>query len=270
MQDSGRARARAPSSAPRSGPSALIPLADNLPPGRATPVTWTLVAVNAVVFAALVGLPLDVVEDLFRELGVVPARFHPDWPAHRLPRGPFGLAALPLLTSQFLHAGWLHVIANMWTLAIFGRGVERRMGPARFLTFYLLVGALSGAAHAWFNPRSLIPAVGASGAIAGVMGAYLALYPRARLVMLFPFLIPFFLPISAVFYFAYWFFLQLYSGTLALANPQAAAGVAWWAHIGGFVAGLLLVTLFTPPRRRRRVVYEVWDPKLRRWRSMRL
>jgi membrane associated rhomboid family serine protease len=245
----------------------VIPLADNLPQRGPAPATWGLVLANAAVFVLLAGAPMEVIERVFLAFGVVPARFHPAWEGAR---GPFGIAALPLLTSQFLHAGWFHVILNMWTLAIFGRGVERRMGSARFLVFYLLVGALSGAAHAWSAPRSLVPAVGASGAIAGVMGAYLGLFPRAKLVMVFPiFIFPLFVPISAVVYLFYWFFLQLYSGALALANPQAAGGVAWWAHIGGFVAGLLLVALFTPPRRRKpRVAYEVWDPVRRRWRSI--
>jgi membrane associated rhomboid family serine protease len=248
----------------------MLPLADNLPRRGPAPVTWGLVAVNAAVFLLLAGAPHDAIEDVFFRFGVVPARFHPAWPNAYGPRGPLGIAALPLLTSQFLHAGWFHVILNMWTLAIFGRGVERRMGSGRFLVFYLLVGALSGAAHAWSAPRSLLPAVGASGAIAGVMGAYLGLFPRAKLVMLFPiFIFPLFLPVSAVVYLFYWFFLQLYSGSLALADPSAAGGVAWWAHIGGFVAGILLVALFTPPKRRKpRVQYEAWDPVRRRWRPI--
>lgn len=248
----------------------MLPLADNLPRRGPALVTWGLVAVNAAVFLLLASAPVDVIERVFFAFGVVPARFHPAWTESHGPRGPFGIAALPLFSSQFLHAGWFHVILNMWTLAIFGRSVEGRMGSGRFLVFYLLVGALSGGAHAWSAPRSLVPAVGASGAIAGVMGAYLGLFPRAKLVMLFPiFIFPLLLPVSAVVYLFYWFFLQLYSGTLALANPQAAGGVAWWAHIGGFVAGILLVAFFTPPRRRKpRVAYEVWDPVRRRWRSI--
>jgi len=245
----------------------VLPLADNLPRRGPAPVTVLLVVVNAAVFLFLAVQPEREIERLFQIYGVVPARLHPDWSG---PRGPFGLAALPFFTSQFLHAGWLHVIVNMWTLAIFGRGVEWRMGSARFLVFYLLVGALSGAVHAYVNRLSLVPAVGASGAIAGVMGAYLALFPRARLMMVFPiFFYPLFLPISAVLYILYWFFLQIYSGTLALADPGAAGDVAWWAHIGGFVAGLLLVAFFTPPKRRERsVAYEVWDPARRRWRPL--
>jgi membrane associated rhomboid family serine protease len=244
----------------------VLPLADNLPRRGLAPVTWGLVAVNAVVFLLVASLPEQEIEGFFQRFGVVPARFHPAWP---YTRGPLGLAVLPLFTSQFLHAGWLHVIVNMWTLAIFGRAVEGRMGGARFLVFYLLCGVLSGVAHVYANPLSGVPAVGASGAIAGVMGGYLALFPRARLVMVFPiFFYPLFVPISAVLYILYWFFLQLYSGTLALANPGAAGGVAWWAHVGGFLAGLLLVAFFTPPKRRRRVAYEVWDPARHRWRPL--
>ncbi len=245
----------------------MIPLADNLPRHTRAPATIALVVANAAVFLFVATLNEQALERLFLRFGVVPARFHPEWP---LARGPFGQAWLPLFSSQFLHAGWLHVIVNMWTLAIFGRGVEGRMGSARFLTFYLLTGALSGAVHAALHLSSAVPAVGASGAIAGVMGGYVALFPRARLVMLFPiFFYPLFLPISAVLYIFYWFFLQLYSGALALGDPGAGGGVAWWAHIGGFLAGLLLVGPFTPPRRRKpRVVYEVWDPRRRRWKSL--
>ena len=245
----------------------MLPLADNLPPKGFTPVTWGLVAVNTAVFLWLATLPEGRIEHLFAEFGVVPARFHPAW---RGERGPFGLASLPLLTSQFLHAGWLHVFSNMWMLGVLGRGVERRMGSPRYLLFYLLVGALAGGVQAWSTPLSTIPAVGASGAIAGVMGAYVALFPRAKILLMIPiFIFPLLIPVSAVFGILVWFFLQLQSGALALADPNAAGGVAWWAHIGGFVAGLFLVVFFTPPRRRKpRVVYEVWDPVARRWRSI--
>ena len=245
----------------------MLPLADNLPRKGFTPVTWGLVAVNVVVFLWLASLGPREVERAFAEFGVVPARFHAAWPWSR---GPFGIAALPLLTSQFLHAGWVHAFGNLWMLAILGRGVERRMGSARFLVFYLLTGALSGAAHVWSSPGSTVPAVGASGAIAGVMGAYVALFPRAKLVLLVPiFVFPLLVPVSAVVGILVWFYVQLFNGALALADPVAGGGVAWWAHVGGFVAGLLLVVFFTPPSRRKpRVAYEVWDPGRRRWRSI--
>ncbi|MEY2544213.1 MAG: hypothetical protein QOE81_1674, partial [Verrucomicrobiota bacterium] len=156
----------------------------------------------------------------------------------------------PLLTHQFLHGGWFHIIANMWTLWIFGDNVEDRMGPGRFAIFYLLCGTIAGTTHLLTNPDSTVPSVGASGAIAGVLGAYLLFFPTARLIVLFPiFFFPLFFEVPAVFYLAIWFFGQLFSGTAALAGPQQVGGIAWWAHIGGFIGGMLLCGLFAQRRR---------------------
>jgi membrane associated rhomboid family serine protease len=138
----------------------------------------------------------------------------------------------------------------MWTLWIFGDNVEDRMGPGRFAIFYLLCGTIAGSAHLLTNPDSTVPSVGASGAIAGVLGAYLLFFPTARLIVLFPiFFFPFFFEVPAVFYLAIWFFGQLFSGTAALAGPQEVGGIAWWAHIGGFIGGILLCGLFAQRRR---------------------
>ena len=127
----------------------------------------------------------------------------------------------PLLTHQFLHGGWFHIIANMWTLWIFGDNVEDRIGPGRFAIFYLLCGTIAGSTHLLTNPDSTVPSVGASGAIAGVLGAYLLFFPTARLVVLFPiFFLPLFFEVPAVFYLLIWFFSQLLSGTAAVAGPQ--------------------------------------------------
>jgi membrane associated rhomboid family serine protease len=157
-----------------------------------------------------------------------------------------------LLSSMFLHGGWMHIIGNMWSLWIFGDNVEDRMGRGGFLLFYLLSGLAAGAVHVVTNPASRVPTVGASGAIAGVMGAYLLLFPHASVVTMVP--IFFFLQvveIPAVFFLGFWFLSQLFSGTLSLAaaGPQAA-GVAWWAHIGGFVVGFL----WAVPLRRRTAI----------------
>ena len=142
---------------------------------------------------------------------------------------------------MFLHGGWMHLVANMWTLWIFGDNVEDVMGPLRFLLFYVLCGLCALLMHVATNPESTVPVVGASGAIAGVMGAYFFLYPHARVLILVPlFIISFFFEIPAVFYLLLWFVTQVFSG---LADG-GGAGVAWWAHIGGFVAGMLLLRFF--------------------------
>jgi membrane associated rhomboid family serine protease len=146
---------------------------------------------------------------------------------------------------MFLHSGWLHILSNMWTLWIFGDNIEDRMGPFRFAAFYVLCGLAAGIVHWLTNPLSTIPAVGASGAIAGVMGAYYLLFPFAKLVVLVPvFFIPLFFEIPAVVFLLMWALGQVFSGTVALAQPGDVGGVAWWAHVGGFLAGLLLVGLF--------------------------
>ena len=143
------------------------------------------------------------------------------------------------------------ILANMWTLWIFGDNVEDRMGPVRFTIFYLVCGSIAGLTQVLTNPDSTLPSLGASGAIAGVLGAYFLFYPTARLIVMFPiFFFPFFFEVPAVFYLAIWFFAQLFSGTLALAGPQQVGGIAWWAHIGGFVSGMLLCWLFVRGPRR--------------------
>jgi membrane associated rhomboid family serine protease len=186
-----------------------------------------------------------------RAFGMVPGRVHdpasPEWQtAHRLARGvvlpAVGAAAVPdwltLLTCTFLHGGLLHFAGNMLFLWIFGDNVEDRFGRLRFLLFYLACGIAASAAHLLASPTSPVPTVGASGAIAGVMGAYLLLYPRARVQMLvvWGFFLDF-VVLPAPFFLGYWFLLQLFGGAI---DRVAGGGVAWWAHIGGFVAGALV------------------------------
>ena len=154
-----------------------------------------------------------------------------------------------VLTSMFMHGGWMHLIGNMWFLWVFGNNIEDSMGHGRFIVFYLLTGAFATAAHVATDPGSAVPVVGASGAISGVMGAYLVLYPRVRVHTLF-FLIVFIrvIPIRAWVMLAYWFFIQLVYGAASLG--MGGGGVAFWAHVGGFVAGLVLIR----PFERRRLV----------------
>ena len=225
----------------------MIPIRDTIPRRQVPVVTWSLIAVNVLIF--LFELTLDPVdlEALFYLFGIVPARYtHPEWAmAIGFPVNDYW----PFLTSMFLHGGWAHIIGNMWTLWIFGDNVEDRMGRVRFLAFYLITGLVAGVVHSLTNVGSTIPTVGASGALAGVLGAYFVLFPHSRIVAMFPvFFFPFFFEVPAVTYLLFWFFSQIIGGTLAGLSPQNVGGVAFWAHVGGFVAGLVLHRLFLLPR----------------------
>lgn len=213
-------------------------------------VTWVIVAVNTLVFLVEVELPKENLEQVMYLFGLVPARFtHPGW-AERVG---FPLHDYwPYVTSMFLHGGLLHIVGNMWTLAVFGRNVEDQMGPLRYLVFYMLCGIVSGIAHTMINAGSELPAIGASGAIAGVMGAYLVMYPKSRVVVMVLIVIfPFFFDLLAVFYLVFWFLLQLFSGVMELSKTSSAGGIAVWAHVGGFLFGAITLPLFLwgSPRR---------------------
>src|SRR5882762_4354926 len=212
----------------------MIPVRDSIPIRTVPVVTRTLILFNALVFLFELALPPEALERFVYLFGVVPARLtHPDWAAAAgLPGG----AYLSLLTHQFLHGGWFHIISNMWALWIFGDNVEDAMGRFRFAVFYLLCGVLAGLTHIFIQPDLTVPSIGASGAIAGVLGAYLVLSPTARVVVLLPIIfLPFFFEVPAILYLAIWFLTQLYSGTIALAIPEQAGGIAFWSHVGGFV-----------------------------------
>jgi membrane associated rhomboid family serine protease len=222
----------------------MLPISDTIPRRSPTVATYILILLNVVVFFFELGLPEPALEQLFYFFGVVPARYsHPAWATTYVgfPIDDYW----PFLTSMFLHAGWLHIIGNMWTLWIFGDNVEDRMGSLRYVCFYLLCGIAAAVVHWFTNPHSTMPAVGASGAIAGVMGAYLVLFPFARVVVMLPILFfPFFFELPAVTYLGFWALTQLFSGTLSLAMPGDVGGIAWWAHVGGFAAGIVLHGLF--------------------------
>jgi membrane associated rhomboid family serine protease len=213
----------------------MFPLRDVIP-SRTTPgVTIGLIAVNAAVFVWQLTLPEDLIERWFLLYGLVPADFN--WPA--------------AFTSMFLHAGWWHVGGNLLFLWIFGDNVEDRMGHARFLVFYLLAGVAAALAQTWASPESVVPLVGASGAIAGVMGAYLVLFPHSRvLVLVFLFLFVDVVEIPAVFFLGLWFVMQLVLGVGRTAADSAMGGVAYWAHAAGFLAGIIGVWFFRRSDRR--------------------
>jgi len=231
----------------------MFPIRDTVPSRHRPVITYTLIAANILAFLYQLSLPERAQEQLILVYGIVPARFtHPSW-ASSVGFPPESV--WPFFTSQFLHGGFFHILANMWTLWIFGDNVEDRMGPLRYLAFYLLCGAVAGVLLWMSNPDSQVPTIGASGAIAAVLGAYLRLYPRARIVTMIPiFIIPFFFELPAFFFLGFWFLTQLLNGTFSVGST-AAQGVAWWAHVGGFLAGLVACPLFLrhdrtgPPRR---------------------
>jgi rhomboid family protein len=229
----------------------VLPIGDNIPARSPAVATWLLILVNSLVFLCELAMPEPVLEAFLHLFGLVPARYtHPDWAVW------LGFPAdsyWPFLTNMFIHGGWLHIIANMWTLWIFGDNVEDRMGSARFVIFYLLCGLAGNVTHWFLYPDSTIPALGASGAIAGVLGAYFVLFPQARVIVLFPVLfIPLFFQLPAVVYLAFWALSQVFSGTLALAQPGDGGGVGWWVHVGGFVAGIVLQFFFVRRERDQR------------------
>src|SRR5882672_3345488 len=222
----------------------MIPLRDRNPSGSFPAVTLLLILVNVFVFIYEVQLGPAVQAFLARN-ALVPAAV-----TGSLRYGSISWAdtVAPFFTSMFLHGGWLHLISNMWFLWIFGDNVEETLGPVRYLLFYLLWGLAAGLTQYAVQPQSTLPTIGASGAIAGVLGAYAVLFPGARIVTLVP--VFFFLQIlelPAVIMIGYWFVLQILSGTVAALSPMQG-GVAWWAHVGGFLTGIVLVLLLRPRR----------------------
>jgi membrane associated rhomboid family serine protease len=220
----------------------MLPLRDDNPITITPIVTWVLIAVNVVIFLYQVSLGANASQRFVYQFGAIPAVIVGE---QRLPDT---IAAIPppmsLFTSMFLHGGWMHLVGNMWFLWIFGNNIEEAMGHFRYLAFYLICGFAASASHILAYPDSTIPSIGASGAIAGALGAYIMLYPRARvwtLIFLGFFMRLMYVPAWIVL--GFWILLQFINGSMA-AGTQDAGGVAFWAHVGGFIAGVLLVGLF--------------------------
>lgn len=230
----------------------MFPIRDDVPSRCFPSMTVALIVSNMVIFFWEATLDRPGLVALFRTLGFVPYKITAYASGSDLP-GPS--AFVPMVSAIFLHGGWMHVISNMWYLWIFGDNVEDRLGHAKFLFFYLFCGVIGNLAHYVFNALSQVPAVGASGAVAGVMGAYLVSYPSARITILIPiFLFIHFIELPAMLVIGVWFLLQLLQGVGSLTALAVTAGVAWWAHVGGFISGILLFNLFRPrPRVYRRI-----------------
>ncbi|GMV43266.1 MAG: rhomboid family intramembrane serine protease [Myxococcales bacterium] len=233
---------------------AMFPLRDDIDTRRTPWVTWAFIALNVAAFLWELTLG-ERLHDAFYDLGLVPA-FYSD------PQLSMDLTATeqvrPFLTSMFLHGGWTHVIGNLWMLWIFGDNVEDYLGHLRFVVFYLGAGVLAAVVHLVTNWGSTVPTIGASGAIAGVMGAYFVLYPKARVLAVVPlFVILWPLVVPAVVFIGLWFLLQFLNGASSLVAGMDG-GVAWWAHIGGFVGGILLLGPLGLGRTRRQRAATGW------------
>ncbi|HUJ41233.1 MAG TPA: rhomboid family intramembrane serine protease [Candidatus Acidoferrales bacterium] len=219
----------------------MIPLRDRNPSSTRPVVNVALIVVNTAAFLYELTLPSRAEQAFFMLHALVPAR------VEYLLSGPhvsLQAAALPFLTSMFLHGGWLHLIGNMWFLWVFGDNVEDRLGHFSYLCFYLFCGFGSGLAHVMMNLGSNVPSLGASGAISGVLGAYIVLYPRAKVLTLMPLIVFWFtVELPAFVILGYWFLIQFFSGITSVGNSMGG-GVAYWAHIGGFVIGVAMVKIW--------------------------
>lgn len=214
----------------------MIPIRDNQVSSSFPVVTYGLMALTFLVFIFQLQIGMDN-QAFFYHFGLVPAKYTVYELSHR-----YSLFnhIYSMFTYMFLHGGFLHFLGNMWSLYIFGDNVEDHFGSLRFLGFYLLCGIISGLCHFFLTTEPMMPTIGASGAISGVMGAYFLLYPKARILTLIPIIIiPWFIEIPAFVFLGFWFFLQLVNA----AGSDAGAGIAWWAHIGGFIAGIILVKI---------------------------
>ncbi|MDY7039478.1 MAG: rhomboid family intramembrane serine protease [Chloroflexota bacterium] len=231
----------------------MFPLRDTIRSRDLPIVNLLIIGINVMVFLFEASLEPQQLEAFIELCGAVPQRF----------LAYFGLGQIAtLFTSMFLHGGWAHLISNVWALYVFGDNVEDRMGHLRYLVFYLLSGVIAALTHIFVTPTGIVPTVGASGAISAVLGAYLVLFPTSRVITLVPiFFVPWFVEIPALFYLGFWFVSQLFNGLFALTVSGSVGtygGVAWWAHVGGFAAGLILVGIFARRRVRRPYPDEYW------------
>lgn len=228
----------------------MIPLKDTIPSERRPIATVFLIVANVSVFFYEISLGGELPE-LVKFAGVVPARFFDSqfYTYEGLFRRYF-----PIFTSLFLHGGWFHLLGNMLYLWIFADNIEGRLGHFKFLVFYLLCGLGASLAHIFANPTSSVPSIGASGAIAGILGAYFILYPKSRVITLVPIFFFFqIIELPAFIFLGIWFFMQFFNGVLVLGPGTAqAGGIAWWAHIGGFLSGIFFILLLKGKKYQRR------------------
>jgi membrane associated rhomboid family serine protease len=216
----------------------MFPIRDTNKSSTFPIVNWMIIIINAGIFIIQVRLPRETVEIIFNTFGVIPIRFvefHP-------------LAPISLFSSQFLHGGWLHIIRNLWILYIFGDNVEDRIGHIQYLVFYIITGIAGSLLQVVTQPFSNTPMIGASGAISGVLGAYIFFFPRARILTFVPiFILPWLVEIPAVIFLGIWFLSQ-FVNVINEASTIVNSGIAYWAHLGGFGAGFILARRFKQTR----------------------
>ncbi len=216
----------------------MIPLRDIIPSRTVPYITVTIIGLNALAWFFELSLPREVLPAFLQVYGMVPADFH----------------ATTLISSMFLHGGWSHIIGNMWYLWIFGDNVEDRLGHGRFIVFYLLCGMAAALGQIIIDPYSRLPTIGASGAIAGVMGGYFVLYPQSRVLTLIPWIFLQVVEIPAIVLLGFWFLMQLFSaGAIAVTSSTNSGGVAFAAHVAGFMTGMIGVFVF------RKRDYDRWE-----------
>ncbi|TVR97324.1 MAG: rhomboid family intramembrane serine protease [Rhodospirillales bacterium] len=227
----------------------MIPFRTSVDAHRSPVMTMTLIVINVSVFFIQLGMTPEQHLRFLYQYALVPAVYGAPEAARAAGLDPHNY--LPLITNTFLHGGFLHIIFNMWMLWLFGVPLEDRLGPWRFLLFYLAAGTAGSLTHLGFNLYSTVPALGASGAIAGVLGGFTWLFPRAKVSVVIPIIIvPLILQWPALVFTALWLTLQVIQGTAALGADPATGGIAWWAHIGGFAAGLAIAVWLRAGRRR--------------------
>ena len=215
----------------------MLPLRDDIPASRFPVVTVSLIVVNVIVFLQELALGQRL-DDALLNWALIPVRYTDGTVARQ-----FSLVEqiVPFFSSMFLHGGWIHLFGNMWILWIFGDNVEDRLGHGRFFLLYVLSGLAAGGLHIVTNADSAIPTIGASGAVAGVMGAYLRYFPHARVhTVIPPFVFGPIFDLPAVLFLGWWLLLQFFNGALSLVSSNDYGGVAWWAHVGGFIFGMLM------------------------------
>jgi membrane associated rhomboid family serine protease len=222
----------------------MIPLRDNIPSTSVPFLNYAIMSLCVLVFFLEMSMGREL-EEFFQAFGFVPRNF-----SLHLGHGNALGAILPIFTSMFLHGGWFHLLGNMWTLFIFGDNVEDTLGHVKFLLLYLVSGAAACFAQLLSSPYSSMPMVGASGAIAGIMGAYFALFPGGRILTLIPVLFFVIIEIPAYVFLGIWFLLQFFFGTFSILGAATEGGVAFWAHVGGFITGYLFLRVLAPGRYR--------------------
>ncbi len=226
----------------------MIPLRDTNPRHSFPWITLGIILANCLIFFREELANEADLEAIFATYALIPARTTAFFSGQPVPASE---ALAPFFTSMFLHGGWMHLIGNMWFLWIFGDNIEDRVGRLRYVVLYLASGLAGSVGHVAFSAHSVLPTVGASGAIAGVMGAYLITFPRARILTLIPFFFLFVRELPAYLILLYWLVLQFFSGAASLGADAGQGGVAWFAHIGGFVIGIPLMLLLRRPKRNR-------------------